>query len=201
MTSCTEGSVTVTCDANNSSLKLVEMCSEGVWSPVCDHDWTLQDATVFCKELGFSFLGIYYCSCILHNRCSVVDTGEMIAVDSRSSETISVYTYQESCDYLLVDCRGPLPPVITPSDPTGTIILDTTTGEIILRETPAVRVSNTPQPKANDKVATEQLSPGEGAGVPAAVIAAAVVGGVAVALVLLLSMSLLILLRNHKLKR
>ena len=58
MTSCAEGSVTVTCDANNSSLKLVEMCSEGVWSPVCDHDWTLQDATVFCKELGFSSLGI-----------------------------------------------------------------------------------------------------------------------------------------------
>ena len=128
----------------------------------------------------------------------------MIAVDSRPSETISVYTYQESCDYLLVDCRGPLPPVITPSDPTGTIILDTTTGEIILRETPAVRVSNTPQRKANDKVATEQLSPGGVAGVPVAVIAAAVVGGVAVALitlVLLLSMSLLILLRNHKLKR
>ena len=40
-------------DVKNSSLQLVEMCSsEGVWSPVCDNNWTLQDATVVCRELG-----------------------------------------------------------------------------------------------------------------------------------------------------
>ena len=39
-------------DVNNSSLQLVEMCSsEGVWSPVCDNNWTLQDATVVCSQL------------------------------------------------------------------------------------------------------------------------------------------------------
>ena len=39
-------------DVYNSSLQLVEMCSsEGVWSPVCDNNWTLQDATVVCREL------------------------------------------------------------------------------------------------------------------------------------------------------
>ena len=38
---------------NTSSLQLVEMCnSEGVWSPVCDNNWTLQDATVVCRELN-----------------------------------------------------------------------------------------------------------------------------------------------------
>ena len=56
--SCTEGSVTVVSDANNSSLQLVEMCSsEGVWSSVCDYDWTMEDATVVCRELGYSSLG------------------------------------------------------------------------------------------------------------------------------------------------
>ena len=51
--SCPEGSVTVVSDVKNSSLQLVEMCSsEGVWSPVCDSNWTLQDATVVCRELG-----------------------------------------------------------------------------------------------------------------------------------------------------
>ena len=56
---CTEGSVTVVSDANNSSLQLVEMCSsEGVWSPVCDYDWTAEDVTVVCRELGFP--GIVY---------------------------------------------------------------------------------------------------------------------------------------------
>ena len=45
-TECTEGSVTVV-SANNSSLQLVEICnSTGVWSPVCDYDWTAEDATV-----------------------------------------------------------------------------------------------------------------------------------------------------------
>ena len=40
-------------DVNNSSLQLVEMCSsKGVWSPVCDNNWTLQDATVVCRELN-----------------------------------------------------------------------------------------------------------------------------------------------------
>ena len=53
MSSCSEGNVTVMNDVNNSSLKLVEMCSsEGVWSPVCDNNWTLQDATVVCRELN-----------------------------------------------------------------------------------------------------------------------------------------------------
>ena len=42
-------------DVNNSSLQLVEMCSsEGVWSPVCDNNWTLKDATVVCSQLNQS---------------------------------------------------------------------------------------------------------------------------------------------------
>ena len=51
--------MTVVSDVDNSSLQLVEMCSsEGVWSPVCDYNWTLQDATVVCRELGYTSLGI-----------------------------------------------------------------------------------------------------------------------------------------------
>ena len=50
--SCSEGNLTVVSDVNNSSLQLVEMCSsEGVWSPVCDNNWTLHDATVVCRDL------------------------------------------------------------------------------------------------------------------------------------------------------
>ena len=41
-------------DVEQSSLQLVEMCSEGVWSPVCDYNWTVADATVVCRELGMS---------------------------------------------------------------------------------------------------------------------------------------------------
>ena len=41
-------------DVEQSSLQIVEMCSEGVWSPVCDYNWTVADATVVCRELGMS---------------------------------------------------------------------------------------------------------------------------------------------------
>ena len=55
---CTEGSVIVVRDADNSSLQLVEMCnSEGVWSSLCDNEWTLTDATVVCRELGYPSVG------------------------------------------------------------------------------------------------------------------------------------------------
>ena len=52
--SCEEGSVTLVKSVEGDSLpQLVEMCSgEGVWSPVCGHNWTLADATVICMERG-----------------------------------------------------------------------------------------------------------------------------------------------------
>ena len=49
--------MTVVRDEYNNSPQLVEFCSEGVWSPVCDYNWTLQDATVICRELGYTYLG------------------------------------------------------------------------------------------------------------------------------------------------
>ena len=64
--SCPEGSVTVVSDVNNSSLQLVEMCSsEGVWSPVCDNNWTLEDATVVCRELNNQSLPIFKGICMM----------------------------------------------------------------------------------------------------------------------------------------
>ena len=31
---------------------------QNVWHPVCDSDWTQQDASVVCRELGYTFLGM-----------------------------------------------------------------------------------------------------------------------------------------------
>ena len=59
--SCTEGSVSIVSNVFNNVYQLVEMCSsEGVWSPVCDIEWTIQDATVVCRELGYSSWGTVY---------------------------------------------------------------------------------------------------------------------------------------------
>ena len=62
--------MTVVSDVNNSSLQLVEMCrGSGGWSPVCDSNWTLQDATVVCRELdnqGLLNKGLIYGSTLHH---------------------------------------------------------------------------------------------------------------------------------------
>ena len=55
----------VSTDADGSNLQLVEMCSNGVWSPLCDNDWTLQDATVICRELGYGGYSIAVCQSLL----------------------------------------------------------------------------------------------------------------------------------------
>ncbi|CAI8045936.1 Neurotrypsin, partial [Geodia barretti] len=51
LSECIEGNVT---GSTNGRLQLVEMCnSDGVWSPLCDNEWTQEDATVVCRELGY----------------------------------------------------------------------------------------------------------------------------------------------------
>ena len=57
--SCEDGRIYVknSTSGDGTGSQLVEMCSEGVWSPVCDYNWTVADATVVCRELGYKDSG------------------------------------------------------------------------------------------------------------------------------------------------
>ena len=86
-------------DVNNNSLQLVEMCSsEGVWSPVCDNNWTLQDATVVCRELdnkGLTYLRAHMVAALLFFMLMIESTWE-------TSDRLGVdISHRKQCNFAL----------------------------------------------------------------------------------------------------
>ena len=53
---CFDGVVRLV-DGSDNLEGRVEVCVDGFWSSVCDQSWSTNDATVACKQLGFSSIG------------------------------------------------------------------------------------------------------------------------------------------------
>ena len=55
---CDEGSVRLA-DGVIEQEGRVEVCSNGVWTSVCDHSWGRTEAYVVCKQMGYPDRGIH----------------------------------------------------------------------------------------------------------------------------------------------
>ena len=53
---CTDGSVRLI-EGSDPFEGTVEICNGSQWSTVCDHEWDNADATVVCRQLGYSTIG------------------------------------------------------------------------------------------------------------------------------------------------
>ena len=55
--SCTDGDIKLV-GGSTSNEGTLQVCANYTWGTVCDNNWSVQDATVACKQLGLSKYGI-----------------------------------------------------------------------------------------------------------------------------------------------
>ena len=67
----------------------VEICQDLVWGLICMSFWDDNDATVVCRQLGFSDQGpcVEACGCVIVQNCSGIDPTYFISSMRRSCGT------------------------------------------------------------------------------------------------------------------
>ena len=102
---CTKGAIRLVGGMTKTEGQ-VEICLYGLWGIVCDNLWTVQEAELVCKQLGFPYTGIYirviklsfYISTLFltHNpwiRCMIVYSNCQVCYIYSLGISVCVYTW------------------------------------------------------------------------------------------------------------
>ena len=68
---CSNGDVQLVGDSRYDNFGRVEVCINGSWGKVCSDMWENNDASVVCRQLGFSPYGMLHNSCLFY--CSFIN--------------------------------------------------------------------------------------------------------------------------------
>ena len=67
---CTDGDIRVV-NGLSALEGRVEVCVDGIWGTVCDDLWGVEEASVACRQLGFSPMGNYNYDDVM--KCQLMD--------------------------------------------------------------------------------------------------------------------------------
>ena len=93
---CTDGAIRLGDDAVLKGR--VEVCIDETWHKICTRQWTMQEASVVCSQLGYSPYGM----CTVYNHDNIIHTSLLGAL-----ATANLYVdYELPVGILDLECNG-----------------------------------------------------------------------------------------------
>ena len=69
LASCDEGDIKLAAFFGNQRMGVVLLCKNGEWGVLCGQVWTELEASITCRQLGYSYQGIKQAHVACNSKC------------------------------------------------------------------------------------------------------------------------------------